>query len=98
MSAEAKKYLKAIALRLSKDERITVWHISILVSLLFLWNEGGRKNQAHFSRRRLMALSHIQSIATYHKCIKQLQEYGYFIYEPSYHPAQGSKVTFLFLQ
>jgi hypothetical protein len=39
-----------------------------------------------------MALSHIRSIATYHKCLGQLEVYGYIHYQPSYHPVKGSLV------
>jgi hypothetical protein len=40
-----------------------------------------------------MAYSKIASIATYHKCIKKLDEYGYISYKPSYHPRLGSQIT-----
>jgi hypothetical protein len=39
-----------------------------------------------------MAFSKVASIATYHKCIKELDEYGYIRYQPSYHPKLGSQV------
>ncbi len=39
-----------------------------------------------------MAASHIQSRATYHKVMKDLQAFGYLKYTPSYHPVKGSSV------
>jgi len=39
-----------------------------------------------------MQISKIGGYATYHKCIKDLQKYGYIQYYPSYHPAFGSLV------
>ena len=39
-----------------------------------------------------MKLAHIGSIATYHKCIKQLKEFGYLEYFPSYDPSLGSQI------
>ncbi|MCD8741975.1 hypothetical protein LT679_15280 [Mucilaginibacter roseus] len=39
-----------------------------------------------------MAYSKIVSIATYHKCIRELDAYGYISYQPSYHPKLGSQV------
>jgi hypothetical protein len=39
-----------------------------------------------------MAFSKIASIATYHKCIRELDEYGYIHYQPSFHPAKGSLI------
>lgn len=53
------------------------------------------KKAIHISRRQLMKLSRIQSNVTYHKCIRQLQEYGYIKYTPSYHPLRGSCVELL---
>ena len=40
-----------------------------------------------------MSLSHIRSIATYHKVIKELQAFGYIIYKPSFHPKKGSTIS-----
>ena len=42
-----------------------------------------------------MGLSKVGSKTTYHKCMKELQQYGYLQYDPSYHPLRGSWV-FLF--
>ncbi|WP_454803175.1 hypothetical protein [Mucilaginibacter phyllosphaerae] len=44
------------------------------------------------TRRELMAFSKIASIATYHKCIRELDAFGYIRYQPSYHPKLGSRV------
>ncbi len=40
-----------------------------------------------------MAASRIQSKATYHKVMKDLQAFGYLKYTPSYHPIKGSSVA-----
>lgn len=40
----------------------------------------------------MMQISKIGGYATYHKCIQDLQKYGYIQYYPSYHPAFGSLV------
>lgn len=40
-----------------------------------------------------MSLSHIRSIATYHKVIKELHAFGYIIYKPSFHPRKGSTIS-----
>jgi len=39
-----------------------------------------------------MKISKIGSKHTYHKCLKQLQEYGYLRYLPSHNPLRGSQV------
>jgi hypothetical protein len=50
------------------------------------------KNPVSVSRSKVMKNSKIKSIATYHKCLKDLIGWGYIKYQPSYHPAKGSLV------
>ena len=40
-----------------------------------------------------MQAAHIRSIATYHKVLYDLQDFGYLHYWPSYHPVKGSLVS-----
>lgn len=68
------------------DRRLSVWHLSICTALVLLWCRNGFANSIPISRKALMELAHIHSIATYHKCIKQLQDFGYIRYEPSFNP------------
>lgn len=77
---------------LSKDERISVWHIDLYMAIVLLWNKNDFLNPIPVSRRKLMKLSHLGSIVTYHKCIKELKDFGYIEYLPSYHPGNGSLI------
>lgn len=89
---------KAIHNHLSKlehDARLNVWHFALLTAILLL---GARQRQSkviNVSRSRLMALSHIQTVPTYHKYFKELQEMGVIKYIPSYHPGYKSQVELL---
>jgi len=78
--------------RMSTDERLNATHAGLISALFVHWQRGGFKSPFAVTRRKLMAYSRIASIATYHKCIKELDEYGYIRYQPSYHPKQGSQV------
>jgi len=78
--------------RLSKDDRVTVWHFSVYMAIFFRWRENGYINPVSVTRREIMTLAHIGSIATYHKCIKQLTQFGYLEYLPSYDPSLGSQI------
>jgi len=42
-----------------------------------------------------MKVSKISAKATYHKCMKELNDYGYLQYKPSYNPFKGS-IVYLF--
>jgi len=76
----------------TSDKRIGVWHISLYLALLYRWHENEYVNPIQITRREIMKLAHVGSNVTYHKLIKQLQEFEYIKYLPSYHPTLGSQV------
>ncbi len=78
--------------RMSMDGRLNTTHVSLFSALFVQWQRAGFKSPFSVTRKTLMAFSRIASIATYHKCIKELDEYGYIRYQPSYHPKLGSQV------
>ena len=78
--------------QLSNDDRVTVWHVCVYMAIFFRWQENACRNPVSVTRREIMRLAHIGSIATYHKYIRQLQDFGYLEYLPSYDPALGSQV------
>lgn len=78
--------------RVAKDDRLGPLHVSMYVSLFQFWNASRFKNPISISRSELMRVSKICSKATYHKCIKELNEYGYLRYQPSFNPIRGSLV------
>jgi hypothetical protein len=77
---------------MSKDERLNATHISLFTGLFVHWQRSGLISPFAVTRKVLMTYSKIASIATYHKCIKELDAYGYISYQPSYHPKLGSQV------
>ena len=78
--------------RVAKDDRLGPLHVSMYVSLFQFWNASRFKNPISISRSELMRVSKISAKATYHKCIKELNNYGYLRYEPSFNPIRGSLV------
>lgn len=74
------------------DSRLSVWHLAILMAILSLGYRQGEEKIIKVSRSKLMQLSHINTLPTYHKYFKQLQELGYIKYRPSYHPGYKSEV------
>lgn len=88
-------HLTAFFERASTDTRLSATHISMYMSLFQFWNFNRFKNPISISRSEVMKISKISAIATYHKCIKELNAFGYIIYEPSYNPFKGSLVKML---
>lgn len=82
--------------KMMNDHRITVWNGSLYVVLLHLWMANSFQCPFSISRQIVMKRAHIGSIVTYHKCIRELQQYNYIVYVPSYHPHEGSKITIIF--
>lgn len=77
------------------DPRITTSHISVYVSLWKKWKDSGNDGPLSFFRHELANLCKISSYNTFHKAIRQLHEYGYIRYIPSYNHFLGSLVYFI---
>jgi DNA-binding MarR family transcriptional regulator len=73
------------------DPRISITHIGIYAELLQYWKKHNYNNPVNAYSHEIMRLAKI-SRATYQKIIKDLSEYGYIKYEPSYKRSQGSKL------
>lgn len=75
------------------DSRLHPSHISLFMVIVYFSTEGP-EGVFRVSRKKLMAYSRISSIVTYHKCMKELHDYGYVLYKPSFDPCRGSAVSF----
>lgn len=75
------------------DARISPTHISLYMTLLMLWNENGGQSPIRIFSKSVMQISKISGVATYHKGMRELHEYGYIQYSPSYYRFVGSMVT-----
>jgi hypothetical protein len=78
-----------------KDKSLFATHISLLAALFVFWQRNGFKSPFNVNRKELMAFSKIASIATYHKCMRELDSRDYIKYAPSFHPKTGSLVYWL---
>jgi hypothetical protein len=78
--------------QMGKNPHLLATHVSMYAALFVCWQRSGYSNPFPVNRRMLMSYSRIASTATYHKCIKELETFGYIHYYPSYHPIKGSLV------
>ncbi len=74
------------------DARISTTQISLYMALLQQWNIKGGKNPVLICRPAIMKAAKISSRHTYNKCINNLHEYGYIVYEASVNPSVASRV------
>jgi len=75
-----------------EDPRINPVHISLFMAIMQHWNANNCKSPICVFSRDLMQLAKISGVATYHRSIRELDEYGYIKYEPSYNHFLGSLV------
>jgi hypothetical protein len=62
------------------------------MSLFQFWNVNRFQNPISISRDEVMKVSKICAKATYHKCMRELHNFGYLQYVPSYNPFKGSLI------
>lgn len=91
---KADKLLKYISLY-EQDERLNVWHLALLVAIITLAYKQKQSQTIKVSRSKIMKLSHVNTLPTYHKYFKELQDFGYIKYIPSYHPDCRSEIDLL---
>lgn len=74
------------------DPRISITHIGIYAALLQYWKKQNYANPLYVFSYQIMKIAKITGSATYHKAIKDLNEFGYLKYEPSFKRNKGSKI------
>ena len=85
-------HLTAAMEKIEKDGRLHSSHVALYLALFQYWNMNRFKNPISIHREDTMRLSKIGSKNTYHKCISELSEWGFFLYCPSHNPMKGSTV------
>jgi len=71
------------------DRRLRRPHLCLYLALLA--QSHGTAFQVN--RKEVMALARIGSRVTYHRCIRELDRWGYIHYQPSYDPSSQSLVS-----
>ena len=81
--------------RIALEDRFYSSHISLLMALFYYSDSDAPEMSFQVSRPKLLRFSRIRSIATYHKNIKDLVDFGYIEYTPSWHPQRGTQVRLI---
>lgn len=79
-----------------RDCRISITHIGLFAVLLEYWQQHDFRNPIEAFSYEIMPLAKISASTTYHKCLRELHEYGYLRYEPSFKRNRRSRI-FLYL-
>ena len=89
---EQLKALTSFMVQATKNKEVLPTHVSLYLALFWSWKQHAFCEPFPIYRKELMALAHIHSIATYHKCMKDLSGMGVIGYLPSYNYYQGSLI------
>jgi len=86
------RHLTAFYEKLARDDRFNPCHISLYLALFQCWNLNHFINPVSISRDQVLKLCKIGSNHTYYKALKDLCDWGYIQYEPSFSPTKGSLI------
>lgn len=89
------KHLNAVFQKFAVDSRLNPTHISLYMALFQFWNINRFPKTFFLNREEVMQLSKIGSKVTYHRCLKQLDDWKYIQYMPSHNPFKGSEIRML---
>lgn len=74
------------------DPRIRPIHISVYLSLYRLWLNQHGENPIFIISYEVMGKAKISGSATWHRTIRDLHDFGYIRYEPTFNRTKKSKV------
>ena len=81
--------------KMVNEQRLNTSHISLCFALIICWDQQRHRLPFKVSRKVLMEYSKINSISTYHLCIKDLINFQLIKYCPSYNPYEGTLVSLI---
>jgi len=84
--------LNAVFECFNKDARIKQGHITLYLAFFQKWNREFFKKTITINRELIMEKAKFKSKTTYHNYLRDLNDWGFLKYFPSYHPERGSKV------
>lgn len=85
-------HMNAIFESFNSDVRIKQGHITLYFAFFQKWNREFFKEKLTINSALIMDAAKIRSKSTYHNYLKDLNDWGYLHYFPSYHPSRGSIV------
>lgn len=85
-------HLNTVFEKFLDDNRLNPTHVSLYMALFQVWNSTRFPEEFFVIRDEIMQQSKIGSKSTYHRCLKELDKYGYIEYQPSHNPYRGSKI------
>lgn len=76
------------------DCRIGKGHLALYAALFLYWCKLGYPEPFRVFGQQIMPLAKISANSTYHRLLKDLCQFGYLKYTPSYYKGKASKLYF----
>ncbi|MCX2839094.1 hypothetical protein OQ279_13135 [Salinimicrobium sp. MT39] len=92
------KLLNAAFEKFYFDDRLNPAHVTLYLALFQEWNCSRFVGEISVNRRDLMRAAKIGSKSTYHRCIVNLNDWGYLDYFPSKSAFKGSRIRMCVLE
>ena len=92
------QHLNALMETVRRDPRLNPTHISIYLSLFRLWNILRFPDSFYINREEVMSVAKVGAKGTYHRCMRELNDWNYIVYMPSHNPYKGSRVRMFALK
>ena len=86
------KHLNGVFQQFSKDSRLNPSHVSLYMALFQCWNQNRFPESFQVDREETMTHAKIGSRTTYHRCLNNLNDWGYIAYLPSHSRFKGSRI------
>jgi len=81
--------------KIHSDPKIGPFHIAVFSALYWAWLKNGKNNFLLVFSHEVMPIAKIGGRYTYQRTMKELAEYGYIRYTPSFNRFRGSKIEFV---
>lgn len=85
-------HLNEVLERFYNDTGVKQGHIALYMAFFQKWNHEFFKPMITVNKRFIMERAKFRSKTTYHNHLKDLSDWGYLQYFPSFHPARGSRI------
>lgn len=89
---ELQAYIIGFMEVIADDPRISPRHISLFLAILHFYCVQNSTNPVKVFSRELRKQSKISSVRNYYSCMRDLKEFGYIKYVPSFDPSVASSI------
>jgi hypothetical protein len=89
---ELAEYITGFMKIIAEDPRIGPRHISLFLAILHFYHVQNSGNPVRVFSRELRKQAKINSVRDYYRCMRDLKEFGYIRYMPSFDAAVASSI------